>query len=278
MNTIIFNSTNKDPNSKNRYIYNFPTNVRLTKDDTISMSSVSIFNSFFNIEASRGNNSFSINWLGTVYPFVIPDGFYDIPSINYYIQFIMIQNGLYLVDTISNKNVYYIELSIDSIQYGSRLKFFKIPTGANAATLNLVMPSNATWTFPTIENTPSIIFNDNFGKLIGYNGSTYPSGLSNDISITSNTTPEIEVISSLVLTCNLLNSSFSNPVNTFYSMPLSSQFGSMMTSNVSVKEKLAIFDGSYSSIIIEFLDQHFKPINIRDKDVLIKLVLNIKPK
>ena len=278
MNTIILNSTNKDPNSQNKYIYNFPTNVKLTKGDTISMSSVSIFNSFFNVEASRGNNAFSISWLGTNYNFVMPNGFFDIPSINYYIQFVMIQNGLYLMDTLSNKNVYFVDLSIDSIQYGSQLKFYKIPTAANAATLNLVLPSNATWSFPAVENTPSITFNDNFGKLIGYLGSTYPSILTNDITLNSNTTPEIEVINSLVLTCNLINSSLSNPVNTFYSMPLSAPFGSMMTSNVSVKEKLSIFDGTYKSIVIEFLDQHFAPVNIRDKDVLIKLVLNIKQK
>lgn len=55
--TLILNSTNKT--NDNTFTYRLPNNLLLSKNDRIGLESLSIYNSFFNITASRSNNTIS---------------------------------------------------------------------------------------------------------------------------------------------------------------------------------------------------------------------------
>ena len=54
--TLVINSSNYVIGSGNKFVYRFPNTVNFEAGSSIGLSSISIYNSTFNIEKSRGNN------------------------------------------------------------------------------------------------------------------------------------------------------------------------------------------------------------------------------
>jgi hypothetical protein len=277
--TIVLNSTNKDANLSNRFVYNFPSTVRFSKNDTISLNSLSIYHSFFNVTAERGNNTISVIWnadTSVQYNYTIPDGNYSIPQLNYFLQFSMVSDDLYLINS-SGDFVYYAEIVINSSEYGAEIRCFGLPTAADMATLGYTIPSGASWSNPVSTKTPQVIIPTNaMGILIGHVAGTFPTSVeSTDQVFLSTITPQIAYVNCLTLTCSLLNSSHSIPPTVWKSLPIKSGFGSMLTfENMSVVQN-KIAEGNYSSIVIEFYDQHFNKLAVIDNEVTINVGLTI---
>ena len=109
MRVIVMNSSNLvQDGQNNKLIYKFPNSV-VFKNNSIAVSSVSMYYSWFNISQALGNNTFTYSWTNgttvTTYQVVIPDGLYEIAQLNSYLQFVMISNDTYLIDS-SGKYVY----------------------------------------------------------------------------------------------------------------------------------------------------------------------------
>lgn len=102
MRTLILNYNNlvKD-GENNKFIYRFPNSVQF-KDSYIAFAKCSIYYSWFNISSNLVNNYFSYNWVAagvtTSYTINIPDGLYEVATLNQLLQFTFITNGHYLVD------------------------------------------------------------------------------------------------------------------------------------------------------------------------------------
>ena len=281
MNTVILNSQNFDSTSTNRFIYNFPSNIKMEAGTTIGVESLSVYNSIFNVEASRGNNTFSIIWnadSAVTYNFTIPDGFYSISDLNYYIQYECVQNDLYVTNSAGNY-VYFVELVVNSTVYGAELRCYALPDATEAGVLGYTKPSGASWSFhASLDQTPQFVVPTAvFGALFGFATGTFPSSVESTSQYIANTlTPQISVVNSLIVTCNLINNDLSNPVNVFFSMPLNAPYGSLMTSSNASRMDNYVFEGTYNRIVLEFLDQQYNRVSLHDTEVLIKLVL-IKP-
>lgn len=84
--TIVINSSNYIHGSENKFIYNFPQTSYFPIGSGIGVSNIAIYNSIQNINSKRGNNIITLNWLGTDYVFLIPDGYYSVSDINYFLQ------------------------------------------------------------------------------------------------------------------------------------------------------------------------------------------------
>ena len=109
MRVIVLNSSNLVPDGQNnKLIYKFPNSV-VFKNNSIAVSSVSMYYSWFNISEALMNNKFSYSWLeGTTtmtYEVVIPDGLYEIAQLNAYFQFVMISNNTYLISAVVRVSV-----------------------------------------------------------------------------------------------------------------------------------------------------------------------------
>ena len=276
--TIILNSNNRDLTSNNRFVYNFPSNVKFNEGDTIGVEEINMYNSIFNVEASRGNNTFSIIWnadTDVTYNFTIPDGFYSVADLNYFIQYSCVQNDLYCINASANY-VYFVELVINATVYGTELRTYILPDITEAGTLGYTKPAGASWSFhASADATPQLIIpTAAFGELFGFTAATYPATPQTTSQyIGSTITPQISPVNSLILTCNLINSELSNPVNVFYSMPLNSAYGSLMSTANATRMDNEIYEGTYRSIVIEFLDQLYNRVILNDFEVLVKLVI-----
>jgi hypothetical protein len=168
----------------------------------------------------------TLNWLGTDYIFIIPNGYYSVSDLNFYLQNQCILNVLYV--TSGTDNVYFIELVINSIRYSTSLNIYVIPTDAQASSLGYTKPQNATWVYPASPETPSFTFGQQFGNLIRQTFGTYGTNQYTNIQYLSSQTPVISPVDSLILTCNLINSKFSIPSNILFTVPISSALGSLI--------------------------------------------------
>ncbi len=89
--------------------------------------------------------------------------------------------------------------------------------------------------------------------------------------------PKINWVNSLVMDCNLICSKYnSERSNTFFSIPLSASFGNLITIGPFPPCLCNIYGGNYQSIELSFYDTFGSPINVRDSDATITLVLSVE--
>ena len=89
-------------------IYRFPNSVQF-QNNHIAVSSVSMYYSWFNISATLNNNKFYYTWYNAAgiisvggnpyFTVTVPDGLYEVSQLNSLLQFNMINNGTYLINT-----------------------------------------------------------------------------------------------------------------------------------------------------------------------------------
>lgn len=191
MRTLILNSNNVVPNTDNSvYQYNFPAgNVNFKKGDRLALASVQMYYSTFNLTRLLQNYQFQYVWIdGRTITVNMPDGFYSIADISNYIQFVMFQQGHYLMDT--NGTIYYfINLVVNSSTYQININTYPISTTLYPPTIYKVgVPTQAiiststptttvAWSIPVSPIIPMfVVLNNNFKDVIGYNTGYYPQG------------------------------------------------------------------------------------------------------
>lgn len=286
MRTIILNQNNVVANSLNdTYTYRFPNGSVEFQNDQVSVASISIYFSWFNISSATtnsqyNNNAYTYTWYdaggATTHNVVMPDGYYEVTDLNAYLQREMVLNGHYLLDG-AGQFIYYLELVVNQTYYGIQMNSFPIPTAIPAGWTN-----PAGLTFPAVATTPQITIpsNNNFGKVIGFNAGTYPPVVqATDYSKLSDFTPQITPINSLILSCTLLNNKYSNPNTLLYSFTTQgTPFGSLISIQVPQFAFVDIVDGSYTDFTIQFFDQNLNRIYINDSNIVVLLVIAKKEK
>jgi hypothetical protein len=202
MKTLIINSSNVVANSNNSvYRYNFPAGAVNFDGQKLALGSIQMYYSTFNITSAQGNNQFSYIWVDNrEITITIPDGYYDISSLNDFLHFVMVQQGHYLTD--SNGNYYYFitfvintsTYSVNINTYPMSLTLYPIATytigSYTTATITTSSPATPVpWSRPTAAVMPMIrVLTNNFRYIIGYSEGYYPQGQTS-YATTAPTTP-----------------------------------------------------------------------------------------
>jgi hypothetical protein len=260
----------------NQLTYNFINGSFTVKEkQKLQLVSAQIPYSFFNISQSLNNNSFNILWPKgsglTTYNVIIPDGFYSYIDLNNYIIYYCKLNGLYLIDTASNVQNY-ISISSNSTYYAVQLNLSVIPTSLPTGWTN-----PASLQFPTVAQTPRIqILNNKFSNYIGFSPATYPA--SQQITAyynLSNITPQSSTTNSIVLRCNLISNNVSIPSDILDSFGIfNTLFGSNINYASSLNDKkTTIKPGTYNSMTIDLVNENNEPLQCRDPNMLINLLI-----
>ena len=273
---IVINSSNYVENSGNTYIYKLPQTMKFSKKSKVGVASLSMYNSTFNISASRGNNKLTFTFPSATpqtLNITFDDGYYSIDQMNYYVQSKMYENKMYVTNGINT--YYFFEIVQNAVRYAVQLNSFYLPTLAQATTLNYVQPAGATWSYPASNRTPQLTFNDSFGNLIGFEGQTYPATVqTTNQSIDSTKTPNISPVDSYILTCNLINSKYSIPSNVLVSLPLNGAIGTLLVYNPPEIVYSSIAPNVYGNIVIQFYDQLFNRLEIKDKELVLTIAID----
>lgn len=290
MKTIILNSSNiiRD-NQNNKLRYTFPNSVQF-KNSQIALASCSVYYSWYNISTSLGNNSFSYNWIdgagvATTYPITIPDGLYEISTLNQYLQFIFIQNGHYLVNS-SGQNVYYAQFTVNPARYAVQIDTFSFPTALPALWTNPAAVPFPPQTFNPIITLPAKI-NEIFGYVVGFAtdqnlnnayvapvGSQYISKLADGtISYISTVAPNVQPNSSLLFSMSNVDNPYASPTSVIYTLIPQVGIGEIINEKPPEFIWNRLTDGLYNELRITILGTDLAPIQINDPAMTIVLVI-----
>jgi hypothetical protein len=281
MKTIVLNSRNITNSYNNELTFQFPSGGFNLAGYEIALNSVNIYYSWFNINKSQYNNAdLSYVWIdGTTNNITIPDGFYNASDLNNYFQYVFVKKGHYLVDVKLN-NIFLMSIQTNPTYYAIQFTF--IPMSVSSALASgYSKPSGVSWAIPTNSITPSInIFDNGFKNIIGFSNGTYPKTPQTSIySVYSNVCPQEKEVSSLLLSCSLVNSKFSIPNNILHSFsPDTTAFGAMITSHSYNYAWADIVPANYTEFKIRIVDQLYRDIQIIDPSMIITLVIREKPK
>ena len=292
MRTLILNSTDILPNTGNATLsYEFAGgNINLKKGQKIALASLQMYNSTFNITAANQNNFFKYTWVdGNVFDVTIPDGYYDINTLNNYLHFVMVQSYHYMV-TSTGDFVYFLTLGINPVKYAVELNAFGISVAIAAANV-WVLPAGATWVLPIALIVPRLTLSsapNNFRFIIGFASASFPNNTIGGIppnqtqggsllsanTYTSTLVPQVSVVSSYIMTCSLINNNYAVPNSLIYSFAPQGTIGEQFTVAPNQYVFIDVLEGQYSRFTVSFIDQNFKPVIFQDPNMIIQLVIS----
>jgi hypothetical protein len=293
MRTLVLNNNNVVQNGQNnQLVYRFPTTAKFDRS-YVAVASVSMYYAWFNIASIYNNTGFSYTWAdGVVYPLTIPDGLYEVSTLNQFLQYEMIKNGHYLIDKATGQNVYFLEILVNDARYKVQVNQFVVPT------LAIFTASLATdYTAPTgFDYSPVSVVNVVYpGINFGYNGSTLGTILgfvtnSNVVSATlaipspwtfsaaspsafSSTTPNIQPNSSVLFSVSSVDNPYASPTSVIYSITPSVAVGTIIADKPPQLLWNKLIPGSYSQLTITLLGTDLRPLPIQDGAMTIILAI-----
>jgi len=299
MRTLILNSGNIVEGTNNSILsYEFVGgNVNLKKGQKVALANLQMYYSTFNITTANKNTKYSYVWVdGLTYLVNMPDGFYDIPTINNYLHFTMVQNKHYLVDAGGNF-VYFLTFSTNASRYAVEVNSFGMSV-ATATTNSWTLPAGATWVIPTnfilpilqvgAVGTNAATNSTNFGLVIGFDTGSYPNAVIAGVPpaqtetpaytstqvFLSTFTPQVTPLSSYVLTCSLINNNYAVPNSLIYAFAPQGTFGEQFTIAPNQYVFIDVLPGQYNRFNIQFIDQDLRPVSIQDPNMIIQLIIS----
>jgi hypothetical protein len=272
MKTLIVNGTNVVSGTNNAsYKYDLPNGVEF-KNQQLAVASINMYYSWPNITTATtnggyDNNSFTYTWVdGTTKTVTMPDGFYDVSTLNAYLQSQMVANTHYLTNA-SSEYVYYLEFKENTSRYAVQLNSYAVP-----GTLPTSWTKPGTWALTNATPQVTILTTNNFYKVIGFTASAtaYPTPVqTTTYSHISDFTPQVTPVSSVIMTCSIVDNKYSIPDNIVYSFAPTVTYGSQIQIQPSEFTWVDIQDGQCNSLTVTFLDQDKDRLPIQDSNLVI---------
>lgn len=257
------------------------------KNCSVALADLYIFYSWYNIQASFGNNVFTYSYPTsagyTTYTVTIPDGFYTIDQLNSFFEEIQFNNGTYTYPTgmsniMSNATFY--------IYWVTNATYYRTTLFANPVPVSGVSYGSAGAPYAAVD--PYITFLDNgagagtstpgrfsFSKTLGFTPGSYPTpGTTIPISLNGQYPPVIESTNAVNVACSMVNQGTISPfVNVFYSFSPSVAFGEEIIVSPPWARYCPVSDGFYNSIDITLYDDFLNPLNIQDPHITGSIII-----
>jgi hypothetical protein len=290
MRTVVLNNNNVVQNGQNNtLVYNFPTTASFDKS-YVAVASVSMYYSWFNISSKYGNNTLSYRFPLTGATFqtvniVIPDGLYEVSTLNQFLQYTMIANGHYLINNATGQNVYFIELLVNDARYKVQINTFAVPTSLPTG---YQQPGNYPASYPSVRTTPEVTISSGLGIILGFpnpaiplipvynNASSAPNTITTDfqaVSTLSTGTPNVQPNSSVLVSVDKVDNPYSSPTSVIYSITPSVAVGSIIADKPPQLLWNKMIRGQYSQLRLVLLGTDLSPLQIQDGAITIILAI-----
>lgn len=284
---IVLNSTNITNlgNGNNTLVYNFPNSVDFP-NHSIALQNLVTYYAWENINANfLINNTFTYGWtvggVTTTYNVVIPNGLWEISTIDLYLQYLFIQRGQYLINA-TGDYVFYVRLVVNPQRYGVNIDTYPVPTSLPAGYSEPVaVPASgaAAWLgYPTTTYNPSVTIlpTNFFYKIVGYvPGFTTSAntGVGTNLSHLSSTPPQVQPNPNMLVSVTNINNRYAGNGSTIYVATPNVGFGEVFTSTPSEYAYQKLLAGTYNSITVRLLGQDGSPLQVLDSNMTISLVI-----
>lgn len=293
MRTLVLNQTNLVPDGQNnKLVYSFPNSVKFSKA-YLAVSSISMYYSWFNISTALNNNTFSYTWVSgvttTTYTISVPDGLYEISTLNQLLQFNFLANGHYLISP-TGQISYFGEFLVNPSRYAVQLNTFLFPTALAGVWAGYTQPVGAP-ALPTQTFNPSFVFPVNINSLLGFvanftsdqntnNAFVAPVGSQfvsknslGTISYLSTLSPNVQPNASILISSSGINNPYASPTSIIYSVTPAVAVGEIVTEKPPEFMWNELIDGTYNEIRLTILGTNLSPIKINDPSITIVLVI-----
>jgi len=272
--TIVLNKNNiSDTTTNNTLIYKFPNSVTF-KNNSIAVNSLTMYYAWTNINsAPLTNNTFSYTWENaintqTTNTVTIPNGLYEVSDINFYLQYVFIQNGHYLVDS-NGDNVYYAEFILNPTSYSVNIVTYPFPTSLPSGYTN-----PASVPFPASTFNPVITLPANFNSILGFTAGFATArnlGVGTTLTNSSTTAPQVQPNPVIFLTCSGISNKYATPSSILHSTTPTVNLGEIIDDKPNEKSYTNLVDGTYNELTFKFLGSDLTPITILDPAITIML-------
>ena len=291
---LVLNSTNiVNDGENNKLVYKFPNSVNL-KDKYVSVSNVSMYYSWFNITDVFQNNIFYYNWtVGTTvttYTVTLPNGAYNISTINDAFQYACVSNGTYWISSTTGEYAYPAEFILDLSRYAVQINTYLL--SAAVPPTGYYTPSNFPGWGDKIQNIV-ITIPKNLNKILGFSINfktdanlanlqtivTTPYVSKNSlgtISYLSTTAPNVQPNNNVLFSMSGINNPYSQPSSIIYSLNPSVSFGELITVSPPNFIWNKIIDGTYNELRLTLLGTNLQPLVINDSNMTILLTIRDK--
>jgi len=293
--TLVLNNTNTIGNFNSQFRYNFVGGgFSVPPNSEICVTQAVVPFSWFNCsQPVYSNATFTYTWyygsgLSRNYTVVFPPGNYSTVDFNYYLEQYFISQNQYFTNASTGQNLYFISLISNQTYYTNQFIFSPIPTSLptgyseppagfnynNSTAYGYCVPG---FSYTPRINIPSYTGIYGWGSLIGYLGGTYPSTLQT-VSYNSlgNTIPNINPVSSVIMTCDLCKNDCTTPNNIIDSFsPANTAFGYNINYSSNFEKYVSLDAGCFSSLTISLLSPTFNQIVANDNNVMIQLTIKL---
>ena len=229
------NTKNSKTSKPHRFKYNLIDKLDLKNPNkNMALANLSIYYTWKNIKSIYNNNKFKIStptWNDT---FDLPDGLYNIPAIQNYIEYIIKKH-----ETIAET----APILIYANNITNRI-VFKIKTGYK---LELLLKETM--------------------KLLGSRTDTI------DADKNSENVPRLENVEVVLVHCNLVNNSYQQASRVLFTFVLNKQYGQLISISPYSLIFLKMMNTEFSEIRVWFTDQNNNALEIED-NVNISLTIN----
>jgi len=294
--TIVLNQANViQDGANNKLVYNFPNSVAFPNHE-IAIQSLYMYYSWENINASPlNNNVFYLYWVTAQYTatspafqsagaikVTIPDGLYEVATLNQYLQWFSIKYGYYLIND-QGENVYYWEAIVNPALYAIQINTYPVPTalpvGWTAPTANATYGTAAFAGFspgsavcPTIYIPLATV--NNFYKILGFNPGAYPPiATTTNYSVVSQNAPAVQPNPVVFLTLSNIENNYANPSSILGVISPQVGFGELIQEVPPQFAWNKLLPGTYNSLRLSFVGTDKSQINILDPQMTITLVI-----
>ena len=235
METFFMNTENSKTNEPYRLKYNLIDKLNLQNpNENMALANLSIYYTWKNVKSIYKNNKFKISaptWNET---FDLPDGSYNIPVIQNYVEYVIKKH-----ETIAD--------TAPVIIYANKISnriVFKVKTGYKLELLSK-------------ETT----------KLLGSTKDNI------DADKNSENVPRLENVEVVLVHCNLVNNSYQQASRILFSFVPNKQYGQLISVSPHSLIFLKTMNTEFSEIEIWFTDQNNRALEIKD-NVNITLIIN----
>ena len=248
----------------NKFIYSLPRPYLSGQNDKVSLKSLRLYYSWFNMSAAKNNDQFSYIWVdGSEHSVVLPDGMWDYGAFQSYLEEVLTSRGHYLIDA-DGRPVHFIEFVANSVVYRISLVIRPVPA---------VLPENWTapagFVFPPNDTTPQLIVPPtNITQYLGFSAGTYPAAPQTTVfQMNGQTVPQVTDITSLQIQTNIVSNDFGPDHRTLHTFNVGQDTlpGAMLSEVPFYPDWIPIQSSSrFNQVELELVDQLSRPVRIED--------------
>ena len=310
MKVLVLNKNNIVPDTNNSKLrFKFNSTVNFKKKSKIAISKINMYYSWQNISDQFNNRTFSYSWWdasgnSTSFTLTIPQGYYAVDDINNWMYGELLERNHYLtypgatsvnvkgysngIDYVASTTKYiFIELMDNSTYYSLQFRLYSLPNFSATSTYNKPnniggfewrVPSNVTVNSFSHNQSPKIIIpsTNKFCDLVGFAPGTYGTGYMRGAyeDVLSTYTPTIDPVGSVLVQCSMANNIYATPSNLIDSFTYAVDYGAMIAIENNNLNWINIAEGAYSEFFIEFKNQNYGNLIIKDPSMVITMIID----